>query len=230
MVVDKNFGNLIMGFILILVGVILFVQLADNIFAAVTLTSITNESLAITSTPNTVINETITIASGVGNTSIISVINITFFGNGTVNTDNPLFNISTEVNWTIDGVVTVTTINFSNGNYNISYIYTTDGTGDTANEDVAAVSFFGSPAINTDMSTISFDAEVNFTKPGVISVNTLNFTDASYNISYTYEGTEYVVDSSSRTILPLTNIFFALAVFLVGVGLAFTSLKGMGVL
>ena len=141
MVVDKNFGNLIMGFILILVGVILFVQLADNIFAAVTLTDITNESLALTS-----------------------------------------------------------------------------GAGVAANADITSFSFFGNGTNSTDGSEATIGVEVNVSRNGSVAASTVVFADGTYNLSYLYEGTEYVVDSSSRTILPLTNIFFALAVFLGGFG------------
>ncbi len=225
---EKEFGKLLMGFVLILIGTVLFSQLADNIFAAVTLKGVINETMAVSTTPNTILREDIVITSGLGNTNNLSVVNVTFFGNLTHNTSLPTINVTSEVNFTKDGVISVSGLNFTDGTYNISYVYLSDGTGNTANEDVVSVTDFGNSTISTDDIGIAIGSEVNFTKAGVITFNTLNFTDGNVNITYDFEGTEYVTNATARVLLPIINIFFALAVFLIGVMVAWSGLKGMG--
>ena len=91
------------------IGVIMLVVILGVVFSflsqnALNTQAITNESLAITSTQVTVNDEIVTIASGLGTTAIGSVINVTFFGNGSVNTSSPPgITVGTEVNFTITG-------------------------------------------------------------------------------------------------------------------------------
>jgi len=228
---DKYLGITIGGFITILVGIILLSALADSIELATTTSAKTNESIDITSTTNTVLNESVTTSSGITTTGNISVHTITFFGNDTVNTDHETINISSEVNYTKDGVVTVSQLNFSDaGPYNISYTYRSDATGSTAEDDLLTVDYFGASNMSTLDIGISVGSEVNFTTAGVITVKTLNFSDRNYNISYTYESDEYVKNETARTLIPITEIFYAIAILVAGVIMVFTGFKGMGIL
>lgn len=97
--------------------------------------------------------------------------------------------------------------------------------GEVVNNDLTAVSYFGNVSNNTrDDSAIVIGTDVNFTKAGVITVgqnitdddNLSIFSSGTYNISYTYEGTNYVTNSTARTLLGLIVIFFVIAIILVG--------------
>lgn len=92
------------------------------------------------------------------------------------------------------------------------------GTGATENSNLTALNSF----INsTDDFTAHIDTWVNWTTTGVI---TINMSDLDYNISYTYEGEEYVKHSTSRPLIKLMTLFFALVVLFVAVA-GFLKLK-----
>ena len=230
MVEDNGLGNLLMGFILILVGVVLIGTIADSIKANITLEDKPNESITISSTDHIITEEIIEIISGAGQTGNISLSNVTYFGNITINTSVTGISVNTEVNWTVKGGILVSQLNFSSDdNYTISYIYTTDGIGATVEDDLTALNWFGNGTIHTGLATISINTDVNWTEAGVITVNTLNFSDSSlYNISYTYEGDGYVTNTTARVLLPLVTLFFAIAVMLIGVFVGKKGLEKMG--
>lgn len=73
----------------------------------------------------TITHEVISIASGVGATANDDVTSVSFFGNSTYNTDID-FVIGTDVNWTTAGAITARATNFTDGDYNISYLYDKD--------------------------------------------------------------------------------------------------------
>lgn len=100
----------------------------------------------------------------------------------------------------------------------------TSGAGQTNNDDVVSLQFFGNGSVNTDQSNIVLGEVVNFTKPGVITVsqNNGNFSNGNYNISYTYEGDLYVVDTKSHPLLNLMVIFFVFVIIAMGI----TALNG----
>jgi len=98
------------------------------------------------------------------------------------------------------------------------------GTGGT-DFDIESVSFFGDSALNTSDANIEIGNQVNWTRRGIITVNTDNFTDAEYNISYgSYQNnsgsdTMYimggeVLDTIPATWLPLIVTMLALAIVL----------------
>lgn len=99
------------GFIVILVGVVFAGVVADNQVANTELSTSTNEQITIT--------------GGSGLTAEDDVRGITFFGNATNNTDQGAFNVGTEVNFTKAGNITVSSL-FSGGTYNISYPFEGD--------------------------------------------------------------------------------------------------------
>ena len=88
------------------------------------------------------------------------------------------------------------------------------GNGTTGQDDVTGISYFGNASCNT-VNPLCFviDASVNWTSTGFIQTNT---TGDLYNISYTYEGEAYLTDSTSRTLITLVILFFALSIVAVG--------------
>ena len=227
MVNDKDLGNIVMGFVLIVIGIALLGVIADSISANVTLTSNTNESITITSETNTVDEENITLTSGVGQTGNTSLKTFTFFGNETHNTSQPGITLGIEVNFTRAGVISA---NFTDGTYQVDYTYSTNSSGASANVDITSVSYFGNGSINTDLADISFNTDVNWTTGGAITVDSINFTDVTYDFSYTYEGSEYVSDSTSRVLLLLVTLFFSIAVMLLGFVMVKNGFEGMGII
>lgn len=217
----KQLGIIIGGFIAILLGIILVDVIADNIEASRSLSNIDNETITISSTDNTATNESILIStSGKGQTHNASVVGVTFFGNATNSTHLTDVVQGVEVNYTASGGIIVATDVFSNGTYNISYTYSTAGTGELGQDDVTAISYFGNGNTSTAVSGLEIGDEVNVTKAtGVLSVSTLNFTDGDYNVSYTYEGSLYVASSTSRTLLGLIVIFFVIGIVAIAVNL-----------
>jgi len=93
-----------------------------------------------------------------------------------------------------------------------------------AQDDISSVTYFGN--VSTDL-TSSIDTLVNWTRAGVITIdnvtivegNTTGSPDGAYNISYLYEDDEYVAHSSSRTLLPLVRLFFAIVVLFIAITL-----------
>ncbi|KKN76072.1 hypothetical protein LCGC14_0374620 [marine sediment metagenome] len=170
-------------------------------------------------------NVTYTYAQNSTNTTVNrNLIAVTFFGNQTFNTTLDTINISSQVNFTAAGVIRVTPTLLGDSLYNISYVHSTNITGTTANtNNVGAVTFFGNTTTNTSQSGVSVGTNVNVSTGGVVTISQGNFTVGNYEISYSFEGTEFVADSASRAILPLIPIFFALFVFLFGVVLVLQS-------
>lgn len=82
---------------------------------------------------------------------------------------------------------------------------------------IVGVSFFGNDT--TDLTSV-IDTTVNWTSTGDITLgNTTltNYSDSTWDISYTAEGDLYVVDGTSRTLIRLLLIFFAIAIILAAV-------------
>ncbi len=205
---------IIMLFVVVIIGAIFLGEIADNQVENTELSGITNESIVMTATTNTIVNETITITSGVGQTGNVSLRSVIFFGNGTNSTHLASVNLATHVNFSKSGEIVVSQHAFdSDSEYNISYTYTADVTGDTAQDDVVSISFFGNGTNSTHSSDITAGIHVNFTKPGVITVDSFPFDPGTYNISYGYEGDLYVVDTKAHPLLRLITIFFVLVIF-----------------
>ncbi len=114
--INSNHLSLIVGvFILVIVGISLYDTTADSVYLAVN-----QESL----------NESITIASSTGVTSLSDVEVVTYFYNDTANSGNTSNAINTAVNYTtsVDAVSTITvdqTI-FADGTYRVLYEYYQD--------------------------------------------------------------------------------------------------------
>lgn len=215
---NKGLGILMGSFIAILIGVVLVQVIGDQIKATETQDTIVNETITISNTLTEVVNESITMTSNIGNTGNTSVVAIGFFGNNSNNSGLAGIDIGEEINFTIDGEIVVSNIIFSGpGPYNVTYNYTKDGTGQTAQPDVVSISFFGTGNVSTDVAGLEINDEVNFTKPGVITVSTLNFSAGDNNITYVREGDLFVANSTARTLLKLIPIFFVLGILAIAV-------------
>ena len=224
---NSEIGLILTAFMTLLVGIILLSNVSNNLYAATTLSANTDEDITISTTTTTVTRETINITSDTGNTTFTPVMSVTFFGNMTINTTDLGVNITLHVNWTQRGVITVQGVNFTDGDYNISYTYISSGTGTTEQDDIVSVSYFGNRTMNTTISGMDIDDEVNWTEAGAITTNPWNFTAGNYNITYDYEDDEYVVNATARTLINMIEIFFAIAVMLVGFWYAYRAYKSI---
>lgn len=220
-----NIKPLILLLVVALVGIVFVREIADSQVEATTLSSVSNESVTISSSVGTVNNETGTLTGRRFVLSRDSIVNVTFFGNNTNNTNMPEVRFGTEVNFTRAGVITVSGSpdKFTGaGPYNASYTFTTNVTGEVTNNDVTAIVFFGNGTINTNAATnsdtIRIGTEVNVTKAtGVLALAPSNFSNGNYNVSYNYEGALYVSDSKSHVLLKLLALFFAIALVAFGI-------------
>jgi len=80
-----------------------------------------------------------------------------------------------------------------------------------AQDDVDSVSYF---ANLTDDLTADLTTGINFTKAGVITIDRAAVgNNNTFYITYGFESDEYVAHSTSRVLVRLINIFFALAIF-----------------
>ena len=211
--VEFSLRPIIMLFVVVILGVVFLRELGDSQVENTELSGVTNESITMTATINSVVNETMAITSGTGIPANPSIVDITFFGNGNVSSHVDGITIGTQINFTKAGLA-VDSINFTGNDYNISYTYATDLTGDTAQDGLTGINFFGNATNSTHLSSITIGTHVNFTKPGVITVDTHFFDSGStYNISYPYEGDLYVVDTKSHVFLRLIIIFFVFVIF-----------------
>ncbi len=209
---DKQLGILVSVFIIVTIGIVLLQATADSISETDDTPSI-NETIAITSTSFSVANETVTIASEIAQTGNISIVDLTFFGNSSVNTNSVSFNISLHVNLSRAGEINVDPTSFADGPYNITYTYSSLGVGTTANDDITVVAYFGNSTVHTNLAGLAIDSDVNWSsESGAIRINTLNFSDGNYEINYTYEGDMYVGNSAARSLLNLIVLFFAIGI------------------
>ena len=107
--------NILMLFIILVIGISLAVILGDSFKGSRTKGSVINESLSI--------------SSGTGQTANVGffVETVDFFGNGTNSTNEgwPIGPLSPTafVNWTPEGVVSVNTTRIADGTYNLSYTW-----------------------------------------------------------------------------------------------------------
>ncbi len=89
------------------------------------------------------------------------------------------------------------------------------GSGKVANPDTTGMTFFGNGTNNTiTESTMLIGTTVNLSTNGTLQLSqtaALDFDgDGTYNVSYGYEGTLYVDDAPSRSLLNLTTLFWVL--------------------
>ena len=201
--------------------------------------TVVNESITITATTITVTNESITMTSGTGTTGNGSVRSITYFGNVTNSTDLASISVGLQINLSKSGVITVDTAEAfpADGIYNISYTFSRDVTGTTANDGVSGVTFFGNVSNNTFLSTITIGTHVNFTEPGVITLDSHPFDPGTYNISYGYNAetayhiTKAKLQSDNLSSLELSGtaqIVFASIVVLISVFGILAIMRGRG--
>lgn len=219
--VEFSLKPIIMFFVVVILGVVFLGEIADNQVENTELSFVTNETITITVSTFTTINESITITNGEGAVATGPIFSVSFFGNATNSTDDAGISLGTEVNFSRSGAVAISqeADKFGpTGTYNISYVSATSGTGVTANNAKTAVSFFGNGSISTGISGIEIGDEINFTKASkTVTVSSYNFSTGDHNISYTHEGDLYVVDTKTHPLLKLLAIFFVLVIFAFGI-------------
>lgn len=103
-----------------------------------------------------------------------------------------------------------------------------NGAGKLANADVHSISFFGNRTNTTDGPQINLGTHVNLTNfngsinvgtniTGATDANQQIFSPGNYKAVYTYEGSLYVSDPESRTLLKLTVLFFVFVLVAIGI-------------
>ena len=111
-----------------------------------------------------------------------------------------------------DSIYSATTISTVTENETVTF---TSGSGEVINNDVTVITFFGNGTDSTHSTAFVVEESVNVTKAtGVIAIN--QTATGNYNVTYECEGAEYVTNSTSRSLLPLVLIFFALAIVMIG--------------
>lgn len=206
-------GLLVLAFTTLLIGIVFSDVIGDSVEGTEVVETKLNESIAISSTDNTITNETIaTFTSGRGRVVRGPITGVSFFGNQSNNTNLASVSLGTHVNFTKDGEIIISQTHFDGtGPYNVSYVFTTNSKGSVVEKDVRSVTQFSNATIGTEITGIDVDTEVNFTLAGDITVSGYNFSDGNYNISYTHDGELFVSNSTARTFLGLIPIFFIIA-------------------
>lgn len=85
----------------------------------------------------------------------------------------------------------------------------TSSAGQVRFDELTTVTFFGNGSNSTAQSDVVINTHVNWTEDGDITVGNDIFSDGVYNITYNYEGDLYVSNGTSRTLLGLVVLFFA---------------------
>ncbi len=212
-------GILVVFFVVILVGVVLSQAIGNDVKATEIIESVSNESISISSTATTTVNETITISAlGMGSPLKTPITSITFFGNATNSTHLAKVRLGTEVNFTADEIQVAPNHFDGSGPYNLTYTSTIDSVGTPANDDITSITSFSNATIGIEITGIDLSDEVNVTGSDrdQITVSGYNFSDGDYNISYNYEGSSYVANSTARTFIKLIPLFFVLFIFITG--------------
>ena len=78
-----------------------------------------------------------------------------------------------------------------------------------AQDDIISVDFVGNV---TDDLTTELTTNINWTKAGVFTIDGVTVVNATYNVTYNFESDEYVAHSTSRVLIRIIIIFFALAI------------------
>jgi hypothetical protein len=125
-----------------------------------------------------------------------------------------------------NSIYSATTISTVTANESVAI---TTGVGTLANKDVTIITFFGSSNVSTNSGGVVLGTQVNITDKATstIRVDKTNFSNGNWNCTYQYEGAEYVTDSTSRTLISLTTLFFVISIVLVGYFLVMRSYNNM---
>lgn len=101
----------------------------------------------------------------------------------------------------------------------------------TNTDNSQALIYFGNATNNTDGSKYTLGEDVNLTSTGNLTRNTVTWPgDGPYDVSYSFHGTNFVNDGTSRVFINLVPLFFAVSVMLVGVFMVVVAIRGfMGV-
>ena len=115
----------------------------------------------------------------------------------------------------------------------------TSGSGNLGTTGVVGISKFGNATNNTALNAgIVLGANVNVTRNGTIQVaqnlnitptnqptSSIVFGNGAYLATFTYEGANYISDSSARSTTKLIPLFLALAIMSIAVAMAYNAFK-----
>lgn len=100
--------------------------------------------------------------------------------------------------------------------------------GTLANDDVTGITMLRNSS-HADYLWLASTIGFNYTTGGAIVANA-SLPSTPVYVGYNYEDDLYVVDATSRTLLNLVLIFFAIAIMAIGVGMAISSFRSMGII
>lgn len=218
---------LISAFIAILIGVVLIQPIGDDIeLAKIGSRTILNESVALTITTVSVVNETVTLSAA--DTPSTGTLANNYLTTLTALRNETGENLLGFCNMTLaTGALSCNATN-STTCY-ADYTYNDHSTGQLSTDQDEWISF--DACRNSTMIAILADTHCNVTlATGAVRTEYDNFTDDLAYIDYKYEPDTYVHSSAARVLLTQTRLFFAIAIILVGIGFAVASFKQSGVM
>lgn len=87
---------------------------------------------------------------------------------------------------------------------------------------------YSATACRNQTVTIPIGTYCNISTKGAVKTYSGNFSTVAY-VDYTYEPNDYVDGATSRALVTLTVMFFALGIMAVGVGLCYKGFKDSGI-
>ncbi len=223
---DNRLKLLFSAFIVLLLGVVLIRPIADNI-SEVSQASINvaNESVTMTAITATIVNESISMSNASvgakGNLTNNHLIALTVLRNnsGGILTDSCTITLAIG-NISCQNATNVSTI-FAD------YTFNDVSTGTLANDELITFD----ACRNSTGTTITAGLQCNVTIPnGAVTISYDNVTDGSAFIAYTYTPDNFVRGRTTRSLLNLTILFFAILILSVGLGFAMKSFKEGGLM
>ncbi len=213
------------AFVAIIIGVVLIGAIGDEV-SVVSLASatISNESVSLAVTTATIENETITLTQlGDRSTGTLSnnfLTSLTALRN--ITSENVLgFCNITLVTGELECNATNSTTAFAD------YTFNHFSTGLLANDELISLD----ACRNSTMTAVTVDTVCNVTlATGAIKIAYDNFTDDLAFIDYKFTPDTFVRGQTSRTLLNITILLFAIAIIAIGIGFAIMSFKVSGVM
>ncbi len=216
---------LISAFIVIMIGLALIQVVADDVELVKTSSYTSpNESVTLTVITSDIINETVTLSSVGASTGTLANNWLTVF-TGLRNLTSE--NITSFCNVTLSSGAIECNATGDTTAY-ADYTYNDYSTGALANDEL--ISF--DACRNSTMTDIDIGVWCNVTlTSGAVKVEYDNFTDDLAYIDYVYESdTGYIRGSTSKTLITLVILFFAIGILAVGIGFAWKAFKDSDVM
>ncbi len=226
----ETHGKLIIsGFVVILIGVILIQPIGDDIERlSVSSFNVSNETVALSNTLEIIVNESVAINNDSStDTGIV---------NGTL-ANNNITVLTALRNWSSENLLGFCNVTLGTGflQCNITgnttlfadytHVYGKTGALSRSFDEWISLDFFR----NATTYEILHPGFCNFTiSDGSISCN--NTRSFSALADYQYQSDNFVRDSTTRTLLRLTTLFFAIAVMALGAGMVIQGFRMSGLM